>query len=307
MSPEAFLATAYAFLGNLVIGFQLFAAQKVVSLTFASAEARALHLNVWLGLDGPLLYPAPPKPTELVRLTLQGVPYWHADKLRSAVAGLLDPFGSLVFLAPMVSTDGWMSDQWHATYARKEGVMDLPPDQIELFGLPVVVDVPGQRRFCRHCASSTHYKSTCRQWQRQRSRQAQAAREQQQHDQQQQQPLQQEQQPQQEQQEQQPQQQQQQQQQQKDARRPPVIQPTATDTELWSDAPPRPPPANNRSAFDDNEMETEDASPATLPRAEQVRLAQLVVANPTRYSQEKLAEAQAFLISARAEHRGAEQ
>jgi hypothetical protein len=298
MTPEAFLAAAYAFLGNLVIGFQLFAAQKVVALTFASVEAHALHVNVRLGRDGPLLYPAPPNPAELVRLTLQGVPYWHADKLRSAVAGLLDPFGSLVFLAPMVSTDGWMSDQWHATFVRKEGVTELPPDQIELFGLPVIVDIPGQRRFCRHCASSTHYKNTCRQWQRQRSRQAQAAREQQQHDQQYQQP---------QHHEQQQQEQQQQQQQQSDARRPPVPQNTATNEELWAEAPPRPLPTYTWSPFDDDAME--EVEPAVNPalRAEQIRLAQEIVANPGLHKSEKVVAATAFLTSARAEASGAKQ
>jgi hypothetical protein len=298
LSPEAFLAGAFAVLGKLVIGFQLFAAQQAIALTFATSEARAHLINQRLGGDGPLLYPAPPKRADLLRLTLQGVPYWRPDDVLKELHGLLSSFGDLVFLAPMVSPEGWLSDQWHATIVRKEGVNELPPDQIELCSLPVIVDIPGQRRFCRHCASSTHYKNTCRQWQRQRSRQAQAAREQQQHDQQQQQPQQQEQQ----------QQQEQPQQQQQDARRPPIPQPTATNTELWSEVPSRPPPTNTQTAFNDDDMETEVipvADPAQ--RAERIRLAREIVNNAGRHTPEKLAEAKAFLVSARAEDRGAKQ
>jgi len=182
ITPEAILAAAFAVLGKLVLGFQFFAAQKAIGLTFVNAEAATHYRNKTLGEDGPLLYPAPPKPADLIRLTLQGVPYWNKDGILATLPALLAPFGELVFLAPMVTADGWLSDQWHATIVRKEGATDLPPDTIQLCGVPVIVDVPGQRRFCRHCSSSTHYKTTCRQWQRQRSRQAQADRDKAHHD-----------------------------------------------------------------------------------------------------------------------------
>jgi hypothetical protein len=182
ISPEDALEAAFDVLGNAVLGFQLFAAQKVLALTFAFAETYGHYRNQPLGPDGPVLYPAPSKPANLVRLTLQGIPYWNKAGILAQLPTLLAPYSELVFLAPMVTARGWLSDQWHATIARKEGVTDLPPDTIQLCDVPVIVDIPGQRRYCRHCASSTHYKSSCRQWQRQRSRQAQAAREQAAHD-----------------------------------------------------------------------------------------------------------------------------
>ena len=182
LSPEQALEAAFDVLGNNVLGFQLFAAQKVLALTFASAESHLHYCNKPMGQDGPILYPAPAKPAALLRLTLQGVPYWNKEGIKAQLPTLLAPYGEVVFLAPMVTARGWFSDQWHVTLARKEGMTDLPPDTITLCDVPVIVDVPGQRRYCRHCESSLHYKSTCRQWQRVRSRQAQAAREKLAHD-----------------------------------------------------------------------------------------------------------------------------
>ena len=50
----------------------------------------------------------------------------------------------------------------------------------------MIIDVPGERRYCRHCMDVTHTKSNCRQGQRVRARQQQLLRQQQQFDQQQQ-------------------------------------------------------------------------------------------------------------------------
>jgi len=59
ITPEAILAAAFAVLGKLVLGFQFFAAQKAIGLTFVNAEAATHYRNKTLGEDGPLLYPAP--------------------------------------------------------------------------------------------------------------------------------------------------------------------------------------------------------------------------------------------------------
>jgi hypothetical protein len=309
LTPEAILAAAFSVLGKLVLGFQFFAAQKALALTFASSEAVLHYRNKTLGEDGPLLYPAPPKPADLIRLTLQGVPYWNRAGILIELPCLLSSFGELVFLAPMVTADGWLSDQWHATIRRKEGVTDLPPDQILLCGVPVIVDVPGQRRYCRHCASSKHYKNTCRQWQRQRSRQAQADREKAQHD---------------------AAIQQQQQSSNTSTSNPntstsdttstnttktpapdtttrqqphrqPVHQSQASNQELWTEQS-NPPPDDQESAFNDA-MDT-DRQP---DRASQVRAAQAVLTNSDNHDPSTVAAARAFLTAAYAEAGGAQQ
>jgi hypothetical protein len=133
------------------------------------------------------MYAAPPEPTELVRLTLQGVPTHNLDALKDVVIALCEPYGDLVFLAPMLrGHSGWMSDQWHATYrVRKGAETRYPPALVEILGKPVIVDVPGQRRFCRHCMDTVHSKTNCRQGQRLRNRQQQLQKQQQQQQQQQ--------------------------------------------------------------------------------------------------------------------------
>ena len=175
LSPEEVLEAAFPVLGKHVIGFQLFAAQKTLGLVFASAESCTLHRNQTIGETGLMMYPAPATPVNLLKLTLQGVPFWDAAGVVAALPSILQPYGELVFLAPMVTASGWTSDQWHATISRAPDNMALPPETIELLGQQVIVDVPAQRRYCRHCESSIHVKPSCRQGARQRQRQNQLA------------------------------------------------------------------------------------------------------------------------------------
>src|SRR5262245_29297474 len=169
LTPEELLDIAFPVLGNLVLGFLMFAAQKTISLIFASDEAAAHYVDKQLGATGLTLYRAPPKKVNLLKLTLQGVPFWALDALKTDLTQALHPVGDLVFLAPMVHGK-WWSDQWHATIARPAGSQDLPPELITVCGQQVIVDVPGQRRYCRHCAASTHVKPSCRQGQRLKQR-----------------------------------------------------------------------------------------------------------------------------------------
>ena len=175
LSPEEVLEAAFPVLGNHVIGFQLFAAQKTLGLVFTSAESCTLHRNKTIGETGLTLYPAPAKPVNLLKLTLQGVPFWDTAGVVATLPSILKPYGDLVFLAPMVTASGWTSDQWHATISRAPDNMALPPETIEILGQPVIVDIPAQRRYCRHCESSIHVKPSCRQGARQRQRQQQLA------------------------------------------------------------------------------------------------------------------------------------
>ena len=145
LSPEEVLEAAFPVLGNQVVGFQLFTAQKTVGLVFASAESRAHYVNKDIGDTGLVMYPAPAHPVNLLKLTLQGVPFWDADGVARELPEVLRPYGELVFLAPMVTASGWASDQWHATISRAPGNAVLPPETIDLLGQQVIVDVPAKR------------------------------------------------------------------------------------------------------------------------------------------------------------------
>jgi len=165
-------------LGTDVLGFQLFAAQKTLGLVFASADSCAKAANQPLGDTGLTMYRAPTAPVNLLKLTLQGVPFWDIPGVLADLPTILRPCGDLVFLAPMVTAKGYYSDQWHATISRPAGSVEFPPELITLRGNQVIVDVAGQRRYCRHCESSAHVKPSCRQWARLRSRLNQQARDQ---------------------------------------------------------------------------------------------------------------------------------
>ena len=175
LSPEEVLEAAFPVLGEHVLGFQLFAAQKTLGLVFASSESRAHYAGQSIGDTGLRMHAAPSDPVNLLKLTLLGVPFWDVKGVTDALPALLRPYGELVFLAPMVTPSGWTSDQWHATIARAPGNDVLPPEVVEVLGQPVIVDVPGTRRYCRHCESSVHIKPSCRQGTRFRSRQNQLA------------------------------------------------------------------------------------------------------------------------------------
>ena len=188
LAPETVLDAAYAVVGQDAVGFQVFSAQKTLALVFSDATHAAKHRNQTIGDTGLLMYAAPPTATKLVKLTLQGVPVFDVPRLITAVRSLLQPYGELVFLAAMVrETSGWLSDQWHATFRVPDNAeARLPSPLVTILDAPVIIDVPGERRYCRHCMDVTHTKSNCRQGQRVRARQQQLLRQQQQFDQQQQ-------------------------------------------------------------------------------------------------------------------------
>jgi hypothetical protein len=65
---------------------------------------------------------------------------------------------------------GWRSNTWHATLrVTKEQAATDPPPTIDMLDTYVIVDIPGARRFCRHCQDVRHVKPSCRQGQRQRA------------------------------------------------------------------------------------------------------------------------------------------
>jgi len=186
LSPDEVLDAAYTEVGKDAVGFQVFSAQKTLALVFSDVAIAKPYLGRPLGDTGLSLYAAPPKAARLLKLTLQGVPVHDTARLKDALISLLSQYGDLVFLAPMVhATSKWYSDQWHATLrVHDDAELRLPDPLVTVMGAPVIIDVPGERRFCRHCMDVTHVRADCRQGQRLRAKQQQLQRQQQQHTQQ---------------------------------------------------------------------------------------------------------------------------
>jgi hypothetical protein len=172
MSADDILHAAFPLLGSSVLGFQFFAAQKALGFVFGSEALRNQFANKKLGDSDFVLYPAPPKKISLLKLTLQGVPFWDPKGVHQDLQTRLADWGEVVFLAPMVTPAGMVSDQWHATVLLRAEDSPLPPAILSILGQPVIVDIPGQRRYCRHCEATVHIKPSCRQGQRQKQRQA---------------------------------------------------------------------------------------------------------------------------------------
>lgn len=178
LTAEEVLHALFPVTGKAVVGFQFFAAQKSLGLVFSSAETRAPFVDKTIGDTGLFMYPAPSEPVTLRKLTLQGVPFWNPDGVKAELPKLLASCGEVVFLAPMVTVDGFLSDQWHATL-KLSSTSVPPPTTLDLFGQAIIIDIPGERRYCRHCEGTTHVKPSCRQGQRLRRRQAELLRDQQ--------------------------------------------------------------------------------------------------------------------------------
>jgi hypothetical protein len=172
LTAHEVLAAAFPVVGSAAIGFELFAAQRTLGLVFASSDARDQFVNKPVGDTGLSFHPAPTHRVELRKFTISDVPILAADVITKELQAAFAPFGELVFLAPMLlASIGWRSSMWHATIAVPPEKRDvLPPPTASLFGTTIILDVPGTRRYCRHCKDTSHSKSTCRQGQRERAR-----------------------------------------------------------------------------------------------------------------------------------------
>jgi hypothetical protein len=166
-------------LGDEVVGFQYFAGQHCLALMFSTSTARDKFEKKSIGKTDLVMYAAPSAPRKLMKLTLQGVPLVPKELLIKTLTAKFAAAGELVFLAPLMY-GRLLSDQWHATIAVSPDQIDtLPPDVITIADFPVIVDIPGERRWCKHCNGTTHVKASCRQGQRIRQRQRQQQLEQQ--------------------------------------------------------------------------------------------------------------------------------
>jgi len=172
--PETVLDLAIQVLGQDAVGFQFFAAQKTIGLVFATADLAKKHANTTIGDTDHLMYSGSPDQVFLKKLTLQNCAFFDGEALKEALVKAFEPYGQLVFLAPM-QRGHLISDQWHVTLQLPQEDAALPPAIMDILGQRIVLDVPGVRRFCNHCQDTMHIKPTCRQGQRLRARQNQLA------------------------------------------------------------------------------------------------------------------------------------
>jgi len=170
LTAQEALEAAFPLVGNKAIGFEFYAAQRAVALAFASEETRTPFVGQSVGETGLTFYVAPPERHILRRFTLSDVPLYDKDTILANLQQAFEPYGELVFLAPMLMTrTNWRSTTWHATLrVTKEQAARDPPPVLDILDAHIIVDIPNVRRFCRHCQDITHTKSSCRQGQRQR-------------------------------------------------------------------------------------------------------------------------------------------
>jgi hypothetical protein len=173
LSAAQALDAAQEHYGEAVLGFQFFAGQKCLALVFSSSSARDPHIGKRIGKTDLSTHTAFEKPMKLMKLTLSGVPLLPKDTLLQALRKEFATAGDLVYLAPLMY-GRLISDQWHVTLSvNPEHIGTLPRALFEINNQPVIVDIPGERRWCRHCNGPTHTKASCRQGQRLRAKQRQ--------------------------------------------------------------------------------------------------------------------------------------
>jgi hypothetical protein len=158
-------------IGQDAVGFQHFAAQRAVSISFNNETLLEKYKNKSLPDSDLLLYTAPPKQIFLQKLTITGCPTAQPGAVVNALKEKLAPHGQVVLLTPMLNAvTGWVSSTWHATIQVSAEDSPLPPAKLELAPeIVVTVDVPGRRRFCNFCDDVDHVKFACRQGQRKRA------------------------------------------------------------------------------------------------------------------------------------------
>jgi hypothetical protein len=170
-TPHEVLCMAHTTLGSKVIGFQYYAAQKAVSLAFATGSDWAEWKNKELPDLNMILYPQHSAPVFLQRLTIQGCPTDCPNLITQQIKKVFSDYGEVAAVVPMVMTEtGWHSDSWQVTLRVPSATSPLPPVQLLLLEneAPVTVNAPG-RRFCNYCESHEHIKFECRQGQRARA------------------------------------------------------------------------------------------------------------------------------------------
>jgi hypothetical protein len=81
---------------------------------------------------------------------------------------IMQPYGTVVSLVPMLTTLGYWSTTWHLSLQVPSDDAAQPPPIITILDKQVICDIPGKRRFCKHCDGVEHVLASCRQGQRMR-------------------------------------------------------------------------------------------------------------------------------------------
>jgi len=172
LSAREVLVLAHETTQRSAVGFQHFAAQKALSLSFNSIDHVQRFVGQPIGDTDLVFYQAPPSAVHLQRLTVQGCPTASPNLVSLRLKQIFATYGTVVAVVPMVQSDtGLHSDTWQVTIRVDAADSPLPPARIKLLeddDLLVTVNVPGQRRFCHFCQSEEHVRFDCRQGQRAR-------------------------------------------------------------------------------------------------------------------------------------------
>jgi hypothetical protein len=168
LTVEEVLEQVYTLAKQDVLGFEMFAATKTLALIFPSAELQQKYVDQQLPDSNLVLYVAPPTQVYIRKFTLLGVPMHDPAQVLAQLHEIMKPFGKVVQLVPMLTRLGYWSTTWHLSLQVMKDDDVYPPPTIELLGKQVVCDIPGKRRFCKHCNGVEHVLASCRQGQRMR-------------------------------------------------------------------------------------------------------------------------------------------
>lgn len=168
LTVEEILEQVHDLAAQDVLGFEMFAATKTLALIFSSAELKQKYLDKTLPDSDLVLYAAPPAQVFIRKYTLFGVPLHDPTFVLDQLREIMKPFGKVVQLVPMVTRLGYWSTTWHLSLQVMKDDADHPPPTITLLDKQVVCDIPGKRRFCKHCNGVEHVLASCRQGQRMR-------------------------------------------------------------------------------------------------------------------------------------------
>lgn len=155
-----------------LVGCEHFAAQQTLAFILSSQQARDALIGKVIPDTSITLYGAPSEAAILRKYTLQGCPTHDPDQLATLLKSAFQDLGhELVLLVPMMYEKlQCRSTTWHATVRVPNDDVADPPSVFRMMDVDIVCDIPGRRRYCKHCESTVHTKVSCRQGQRLRAK-----------------------------------------------------------------------------------------------------------------------------------------
>jgi hypothetical protein len=158
-----------------LVAVDVFAASQQVALAFTTATAAdvAAERGLLMRLDARLsLTRRADYQPDIRKLTVAGVDCTSPKAALKALKEFFTPYGRVLDVAPRYWMDTHIhTGVWHVTIDRHQHqVADAPPEVAVIAGQDVYIDIPGQPRVCRHCASAVHCKKDCKTWARLQAR-----------------------------------------------------------------------------------------------------------------------------------------